>query len=143
MFSVGCLMVVCFLESDFGLGMRRSISRELKPKPLCEFCVNYKRHHAVIEPQNTPKGPLDFVFLVLTQYGQGAFERRQFIRRTWANQTHIKPLKGTHFFALGEARGFSTSFLRFFAARAAYVTLMSWCRRCSLHRRHRGGGPPS
>lgn len=72
------------------------------PPMRCEFCVDYKPYKAIVQPTNITKEKLDFVYVILTQHSADAFARRQFIRRTWASEKYISPLKGHHFFSVGE-----------------------------------------
>ena len=71
-------------------------------KKHCEFCVDYKPYGPIFAPKVPANQKLDFVFMVWTQYGEDAHARRQFVRRTWVNQSNLLPLKVRHFFTLGE-----------------------------------------
>ncbi len=67
----------------------------------CKQCVDIEPFKPIITPA-VAEGRLDFVILILTQFGDVAFQRRQVIRKTWANKKNFAPLKGEYFFAIGK-----------------------------------------
>ncbi len=69
----------------------------------CKYCVDYTRHKPLLAPPaNKTSRKFDYVFMVLSQYGESARKRREFIRRAWANHSAYLPLQGDHFFIIGE-----------------------------------------
>ena len=67
----------------------------------CKYCVKFKHHVAVVSPEPTTEA-LDFVYVILTQFGDVPKQRRDVIRRTWANKESYGSLIGDYVFAIGE-----------------------------------------
>ena len=107
---------------------------------FCNTCVDYTPYKPIIAPRNITQDQLEFVFLIYTKYAQEAYERRQFIRRTWANQTYWGSVRIQHVFTLGnpvllasaETKLLPPDVLRFVQKFARFKVLYSGVRHSGL-----------
>ena len=67
-----------------------------------KFKYFFRHFRTFIEPIDSDTWPVDMLFLITTRNTEIAVRTRELIRRTWANETKLLPLKTKRVFVLGK-----------------------------------------
>ena len=98
------ILLIWIFCADLKLHWTKGIGRHSSGNKLCRRCIDAKQYKSVITPLRSSMKKWDVVLLIISSHRKDALERREVIRKTWANTSIYLPVKIERLFILGEIK---------------------------------------